>query len=375
MNLNFFKNLEPLQSIGDLQNSSRCSAVPENWMLWITDVKGSTEAIRCGRYREVNIAGALCILAIINSPYYPQIPFIFGGDGVMFLIPDRLQKVFEPLMIEVSHFVSQALQLELRIGMVAVKDIYAAEKELAIAKLPFGHGGWSAIFEGNGIDFAEHLVKMPDSIHLLTATIENQHEIQFNGFFCPFADIPSQQGHVMALIIKPLQLNWSVIANQLLSYIGNEQSHHPLDVDLIGINQSSTNVHINAMAITGKNSGMIYRLQKMKSKLKLAFLNRQVKNKKIQQTIRHSVIPASDYQKYDGYYKIVFRCDSQTLQTVIQWLNEQENAGHFKFGYHLTDRSIITCLFGGSGDQRQLHLIDAADGGYALAAAMLKQKR
>ncbi|MEY4767383.1 MAG: hypothetical protein RL637_22 [Pseudomonadota bacterium] len=375
MNLNFFKNLEPLQSIGDLQNSSRCSAVPENWMLWITDVKGSTEAIRCGRYREVNIAGALCILAIINSPYYPQIPFIFGGDGVMFLIPNRLQKVFEPLMIEVSHFVSQALQLELRIGMVAVKDIYAAEKELAIAKLPFGHGGWSAIFEGNGIDFAEHLVKMPDSIHLLTATIENQHEIQFNGFFCPFADIPSQQGHVMALIIKPLQLNWSVIANQLLSYIGNEQSHHPLDVDLIGINQSSTNVHINAMAITGKNSGMIYRLQKMKSKLKLAFLNRQVKNKKIQQTIRHSVIPASDYQKYDGYYKIVFRCDSQTLQTVIQWLNEQENAGHFKFGYHLTDRSIITCLFGGSGDQRQLHLIDAADGGYALAAAMLKQKR
>jgi hypothetical protein len=86
------------------------------------------------------------------------------------------------------------------------------------------------------------------------------------------------------------------------------------------------------------------------------------------------MIPASDYRKYDGHYKIVFRCDRKTINEVMEWLTEQEKQGNFLFGCHLTNRSIMTCLFNGKGNERELHLIDAADGGYALAATMLKQK-
>ena len=41
--------------------------VPENWLIAIGDVVGSTPAIAAGRYKDVNLAGAATIAAIQNA--------------------------------------------------------------------------------------------------------------------------------------------------------------------------------------------------------------------------------------------------------------------------------------------------------------------
>jgi hypothetical protein len=371
---NFFESLTPTNGLGAAKKQEVCVAVPENFFLFITDVKGSTEAIRAGKYRDVNVAGALCIMAIINSEYYRKIPFIFGGDGVMFLVPENALSLFSDLMCAVRQFTQAVLNMELRVGIVPIQTLYQAGKQLAIGKLSFGHGGCLAIFEGNGIEFAENLVKMPASDYLLPATHITHTEVNFEGFFCPFADIPSEQGNVMALIIKPMQMNWHDISKELFGYIGDENLHHPLDANALSINKTAHNIDLNAAVVSGKNSGFLYHLEQLVVKTKLLRLNRTAMKVKIAQAVRSNMMPASDYQKYDGNYKIVFRCSTETIERVIQWLTQHEQQGSFLFGYHLTNRSIMTCLFDGKGDDRELHLIDAADGGYALAAAMLKQK-
>jgi hypothetical protein len=43
------------------------------------------------------------------------------------------------------------------------------------------------------------------------------------------------------------------------------------------------------------------------------------------------------------------------------------------YGLHISDRALMTCLvFERNG--RQVHFVDGADGGYALAAKEMKQK-
>ena len=373
-NNSFFENLPAIDGFNNTQTQEICVAVPESWFLFITDIKGSTEAISAGKYRDVNVAGALCIMAIINSEYYRKIPFIFGGDGVMFLVPATALPLFSDLTCAVRQFTQQVLNLDLRIGIVPVHTLYQADKQLAVGKLQFGYGGCLAIFEGDGIEFAENLVKMPDSNYLLPASHHADTEVNFEGFFCPFADISSEQGNVMALIIKPMRLNWHDISTELFRYIGDENLHHPLDANQLKLNNGETNVNLNAAIISGKNTGFKYHLQQLIVKTKFFLLNRDATPEKLAQAVQTNMIPASDYRKYDGTLKIVFRCDTETIHKVVQWLTQHEQRGDFLFGYHLTDRSIITCLFDGKGDDRELHLIDAADGGYALAAAMLKQK-
>ena len=373
-NNSFFENLTPIDGFSHTLNQSGCVAVPEGWFLFITDIKGSTNAIRSGKYRDVNRAGALCILAIVNSDYYHKIPFIFGGDGIMFLVPPSALALFSDLMCAVRDFTREVLKLDLRVGAVPVRSLYQAGKQLAVGKLKFGYGGCSAVFEGDGIDFAEILVKSQNSEHLLSATHISHTKVNFDGFFCPFADIPSLQGHVMALIIKPLKRNWHEVAEELFKYIGDENLHHPLDAKRLRVNNAAHNVNVNAAIISGKNKGLKYYWRRLALSTKFLLLKRPSEQEKITQAAYTQMIPASDYRKYDGHYKIVFRCDRKTINEVMGWLTKQEEQGNFLFGCHLTNRSIMTCLFNGKGDERELHLIDAADGGYALAATMLKQK-
>lgn len=371
---NFFENLSPTDPVSALKNQDLSVAAPKDWFLFITDIKGSTDAIQAGKYRDVNLAGALCIMAIINSMYYRKIPFIFGGDGVMFLVPAKALRLFSDLMQGVRQFTHTVLSLDLRIGIVPMTALYEANKPLRVGKLSFGHGGCLATFEGTGIEWAEKLVKQPHSNYLLSVDYQAQTPVNFEGFFCPFSDIPSKQGCVMALIIKPLRLEWQAISNALLTKIGNAASHHPLDAKVLTLNRTAKNINLNAAVISGKNAGIAYHLRQLAIKLKFYWSDWFTTQAALAQTVQANMIPASDYQKYDGNYKIVFRCDEQTRDTVIQWLKEQEADKNFVFGYHLTDRSIMTCLFDGKGDDRELHLIDAADGGYALAATMLKEK-
>ncbi|PDW00438.1 hypothetical protein A9Q02_09595 [Candidatus Chloroploca asiatica] len=55
------------------------------------------------------------------------------------------------------------------------------------------------------------------------------------------------------------------------------------------------------------------------------------------------------------------------------YLEAQYQHGDLVYGLHITDRAILTCLvFERMG--RQVHLVDGAEGGYALAAQALKQR-
>jgi len=61
--------------------------VPDDWLVVVSDIKGSTKAIESGRYKEINILGGSSIIAVLNCIKNVEIPFVFGGDGESFVIP------------------------------------------------------------------------------------------------------------------------------------------------------------------------------------------------------------------------------------------------------------------------------------------------
>jgi len=54
----------------------------------IADITGSTSAIREGRYKDVNMMGAACIMAVINALPQSSFPYVFGGDGATLAVPE-----------------------------------------------------------------------------------------------------------------------------------------------------------------------------------------------------------------------------------------------------------------------------------------------
>ena len=83
----FYAAIEPFLDFAAVADPARYRAAPDDWIVVLADIKGSTEAAKAGRYKDVNLIGAACITAILNVTQGLDLPYVFGGDGATVLIP------------------------------------------------------------------------------------------------------------------------------------------------------------------------------------------------------------------------------------------------------------------------------------------------
>jgi len=74
----FVKSLTLLETFSMALPEKNYVALPEDWLVAVTDVVKSRAAIAEGRYKAVNMAGVAMISAIMNALDNQQIPYIFA---------------------------------------------------------------------------------------------------------------------------------------------------------------------------------------------------------------------------------------------------------------------------------------------------------
>jgi Protein of unknown function (DUF3095) len=67
---------------------------------------------------------------------------------------------------------------------------------------------------------------------------------------------------------------------------------------------------------------------------------------------------------------MIISCYTEQRELFQIYLQSLQQEGKIYFGLHVSDRALVTCLVG----SQAVHLVDAADGGYALAAKQIKQQ-
>jgi hypothetical protein len=91
----FFADLPALTDFESVLDSRNYHPLPDDWMIYVADVCNSTDAIRRGLYRAVNMVGAACIATVSNECKGVELPFVFGGDGTTLASPASLApKIF-----------------------------------------------------------------------------------------------------------------------------------------------------------------------------------------------------------------------------------------------------------------------------------------
>jgi len=87
----FYNELESFNNFAEFVELGEYAAFPDDWMVMISDVQGSTRAIEASRYKDVNMVGAATITAILNVCGDIEVPFVFGGDGGILIVPGSLR--------------------------------------------------------------------------------------------------------------------------------------------------------------------------------------------------------------------------------------------------------------------------------------------
>ena len=125
----FFAELPSFSQFEGFTNERHYRSLPDDWIIFLTDVKGSTKAIEAGRYKDVNLIGAATITVCIKALEGFDFPYVFGGDGATFCVPRKYEERINIELSKLRNLSKINFNLDLRVAKIPVSDVYQGKKE------------------------------------------------------------------------------------------------------------------------------------------------------------------------------------------------------------------------------------------------------
>jgi hypothetical protein len=87
---------------------------------------------------------------------------------------------------------------------------------------------------------------------------------------------------------------------------------------------------------------------------------------------RREIAANTDFRKFDDALMMTVDCDLETISQLRMLLNAAVDEGAIRYGLHVQNEALMTCVVPSLLDSGHMHFIDGADGGYAIAARQLR---
>ncbi len=369
---NFYLDLPIFSDFNEFTNDKHFLEAPRDWSIIITDIKGSTQAISEGRYKEVNTIGAATIVVARKAMGGNDFPFVFGGDGATLIVPSgSVEKVCQNLAALKSLSVLNH-NLELRVGVVPLAELIEQGKKIKVGKFEITKGRSIAILKGEGLSFAEKLVKASDKYEYKK---EAKKEADLSGLSCRWNPIPSRNGKILTILLNSRK--GDEVYTEFLSVLskiipGGLENSNPTNVDLASYKSMGKLLkEERKLHKTSFSPSFIFRAIEIsvavlifKYKLPPLLFN----SKKYSQSMRTH----SDFRKFDDVLRMVIDCSEDHIRKIKVYLDQQYQQKNLFYGTFETDCSLMTCYVDGLGQGQHIHFIDSENGGYAAAAVGLK---
>jgi len=378
-NTNFDDSLETLTDLKETFNGAAYKMLPQDWWVVVTDIKGSTKAIEAGRYRDINAVGGSTIAAILNALKPLKIPYVFGGDGATFCVPPTALKAVKEALKGCQELAKEAMQLELRVGLVPLNKV---TRPVKVCKYKGSPSLTQYFFMGGGLEDADRLIKESNTFALEENVTANA---DFSGFECRWNEVPSQQGITLSLLVKSRfdseeknHLLYATLSEKIVEFLGEVPQHHPLNTEglSLSLKKDKLNIEVNAKSLH-KSPWVKWKLRqkiRVQNIIGKVWMWRKVKNKFGDWgQYKQEMVVNSDYIKLDDTFRAILSGDKQGVEALIGWLEQAYINGDLFYGVHKANAALITCLVEKTGIEH-VHFVDANNGGYTLAAKQLKKQ-
>ena len=349
--------------------------IPTNWHVVITDVRSSSRAVEEGNHQTVNLVATGCIVAVLNiaSKHSLTIPYFFGGDGASFIVPPIiLEEVQKALLVHRRH-TKKSFGLDLRVGSVPVQEIYEGQHALFISKLRASNRFITPIILGDGLGFAESLIK--DESYSLSPGIPDDLELDLSGMQCRWDRVApplNQEEVVSLLVVAPHHSTQSTSFRKVISLIdeiyGDPPVRKPITVTRLKLKATLGKIALEMRTRFGKQKP-VYLLRIWLTTLlgKLYFRTSAGK------TYLVNLVEMSDTLVIDGKINTVISGTAAQREKLTTALDRLEELGEIFYGLYVSRESVMSCYVK-DVKEKHVHFVDGAEGGYTRAATILKQK-
>jgi hypothetical protein len=381
----FYNGLAPFCDFAEFVAFDAYDPVPDDWVVTIADIQGSTRAIEEGRYKDVNMVGAASINAVLNICGGIEVPFVFGGDGGTVVVPGSLRNAACDALVGLQAISRTAFGLALRVGAIPVADLRAKGAEVRVRKYELSAGNHLAMFAGGGLELADSLLKdaAPGSPYLLAAR-SRVAAPDLHGLSCRWEPLVPQAGGMMTDMVRGTTSDpasegrlLGEVVRAIRDILGHRlQDSTPASARSMRFRWPPRGLGLEARATAGQGTFPRRYLAVLASSLIQFWCERfDFRAGSYNAPVyRGELRSNTDFRKYDGILRMVLDVSEAQAGRIARYLEREHDAGRLVYGCHVADTALMTCLVFSLERSQHVHFIDGSDGGFAKAAQAFKSR-
>ena len=382
----FYADIPAFDDFSGIADSSNYQVAPDDWHVIIADVKGSTQAIAEGRYKDVNMIGAACINAVLNISQKRSVPYVFGGDGATLMVPPEDVDSAARVLLGVRDLAASRFKLSLRVGVVAVADIHQQPgPRVKVAKYRLNPGNELGVFSGGGMELAEKWIK--SGAYLLEESYAD-NDPDLSGLSCRWEPLASQNGVMLSVLMQARAADDTANADlyrQLIKEIAeiteagddSDDTGNPICDANMKFRWPPRGLRAEIDATVGKRNRNWHALGLYVNSLLQWVLDRfdisagGYRGRRYRDELRDN----TDYRRFDDTLRILMDCEPAQADTIEAMLESHAQKGILRYGVHRSDSALMTCLVFNIDQGEHIHFVDGSDGGFTAAAKSMKAKK
>ena len=381
----FYADIPAFDDFPGIADSRNYRDAPDDWHVIIADVKGSTQAIAEGRYKDVNMIGAACINAVLNISQKRGVPYVFGGDGATLMVPSEDLDSAARALLGVRDLAASRFKLSLRVGVVAVADIHRqSHPRVKVAKYRLNPGNELGVFSGGGMELAEKWIK---SGAYLLETSHADNDPDLSGLSCRWEPLASQNGVMLSVLMQARAQDDTANANlyrQLIKEVAeiieagddSGDTGNPICDANMKFRWPPRGLRAEIDATVGKRNRNWHALGLYVNSLLQWVLDRfdisagGYRGRRYRDELRDN----TDYRRFDDTLRILMDCEPAQADAIEAMLESHAQKGILRYGVHRSDSALMTCLLFNIDQGEHIHFVDGSDGGFTAAAKNMKAK-
>jgi Protein of unknown function (DUF3095) len=377
--ISFFARLPPLRSESDTFDPAQYGAAPNDWLLVGTDIENSTDSIAKGGHKEVNFVAAASIAALKNLCFPVSIPFLFGGDGSFVMVPGERAAETRIALARLRGLAAREFKLALRVGLIAVEDIRRFGSDVLVGRYEPSPGNSFGVFRGGGVGLLDGALKSGvkselASLAAISDSLDDGGVLDLSGLSCRWNDLRSTRGKMVTLIIHGAADSAEVYA-AVMGFAAQFGDSRPVRPDTLTTRWPPKDFMVEAHARRGHRPLAFAAAQVLMEALfsHLLFARGRPFFGFDPLRYRDEIATNTDFCKHDDTVNFVIDCPVEGISAIRGYLDERAARNELRYGMHLSETALMTCLVSSAPQGRHIHFIDGGLGGYTAAAQVLKR--
>ncbi len=375
---NFFAELPRLEKSGDTFDVTRYRGAPDDWELVVTDIVDSTHAVADGRHKTVNFVAAMAIAALKNLCAPIPLPFLFGGDGSVVMVPPQFAGAARLALARVRGFALREFGMQLRVGICPVSLLRAYGSDVRVGRFEPTPGNHFGVFLGGGVGMLEAAARGRGDAGLIAQvavaqSLDDGVAVDLDGLSCSWNPVQSGRGRMLTLIIQGAD-DPGAVHSQVMVMARQGGGAEPVRSDTLRMGWPPKGYMLEARAIRRGGPLWLAALKVLANTLiaRLIFLvGRPVGGFEPARYIGE-VATNTDFCKHDDTVSFVIDCPLDCIASIQAFLHREMSAGRLRYGMSVSETALMTCLVTTPAGGLHVHFVDGGDGGYTAAAKTMK---